>query len=117
LGGRGRQVSEFESSLVYRVSSRTARAIQRKPASEKTKTKKPNQTKQTKKQKLLSHFSSLLSFSKKYFLFICCVICTGVLAAYMSVYYICVSGARGGHGMPWNWELQVVVSCYVGAEN
>jgi hypothetical protein len=25
LGGRGRQISEFEASLVYRVSSRTAR--------------------------------------------------------------------------------------------
>jgi hypothetical protein len=31
LGGRGRQISEFEASLVYRVSSRTARATQRKP--------------------------------------------------------------------------------------
>jgi hypothetical protein len=29
MGGRGRQISEFEASLVYRVSSRTARAIQR----------------------------------------------------------------------------------------
>jgi hypothetical protein len=29
LGGRGRQISEFEASLVYRVSSRTARAIQK----------------------------------------------------------------------------------------
>jgi hypothetical protein len=29
LGGRGRQISEFEASLVYRVSSRTARATQR----------------------------------------------------------------------------------------
>jgi hypothetical protein len=35
LGGRGRQISEFEASLVYRVSSRTARAIQRNPVSEK----------------------------------------------------------------------------------
>jgi hypothetical protein len=26
LGGRGRRISEFEASLVYRVSSRTARA-------------------------------------------------------------------------------------------
>jgi hypothetical protein len=33
LGGRGRQISEFEASLVYRVSSRTARAIQRNPVS------------------------------------------------------------------------------------
>jgi hypothetical protein len=30
-GGRGRQVSEFEASLVYRGSSRTARATQRNP--------------------------------------------------------------------------------------
>jgi hypothetical protein len=33
LGGRSRQISEFESSLVYKVSSRTARAIQRNPVS------------------------------------------------------------------------------------
>jgi hypothetical protein len=31
LGGRNRQISEFETSLVYRVSSRTARATQRNP--------------------------------------------------------------------------------------
>jgi hypothetical protein len=35
LGGRGRQISEFEASLVYKVSSRTARAIQRNPVSKK----------------------------------------------------------------------------------
>jgi hypothetical protein len=28
LGGRGRRISEFQASLVYRMSSRTARAIQ-----------------------------------------------------------------------------------------
>jgi hypothetical protein len=33
-------ISEFEASLVYKVSSRTARAIQRNPAS-KNKTKNP----------------------------------------------------------------------------
>ena len=32
LEGRGRQISEFEASLVYKVSFRTARAIQRNPA-------------------------------------------------------------------------------------
>jgi hypothetical protein len=43
LGGRGRQISEFEASLVYKVSSRTARAIQRNPVSKnKTKTNKKN---------------------------------------------------------------------------
>jgi hypothetical protein len=31
LGGRDRRISEFEASLVYRVSSRTAKATQRKP--------------------------------------------------------------------------------------
>jgi hypothetical protein len=31
MGGRGRWISEFEVSLVYKVSSRTARAIQRNP--------------------------------------------------------------------------------------
>jgi hypothetical protein len=39
LGGRGRQISEFEASLVYKVSSRTARAIQRNPVSKKKKKK------------------------------------------------------------------------------
>jgi hypothetical protein len=37
LGGRGRQISEFEARMVYRVSFRTARATQRNPVSEKKK--------------------------------------------------------------------------------
>jgi hypothetical protein len=40
LGGRGRQISESEASLVYKVSSRTVRAIQRNPASKNRKEKK-----------------------------------------------------------------------------
>jgi hypothetical protein len=40
-GGRGRQISEFEASLIYKVSSRTARATQRNPVSTKQ-----NKTKQ-----------------------------------------------------------------------
>jgi hypothetical protein len=44
-GVRGRQISEFEASLVYRVSSRTARVLQRNPVS-----KKQNKAKQTNKQ-------------------------------------------------------------------
>jgi hypothetical protein len=40
LGGRGRQISEFEASLVCKVSSRTARAIQRNPVSQIQKKKK-----------------------------------------------------------------------------
>jgi hypothetical protein len=53
LEGRGRWISEFEASLVYKVSSRTARVIQRNPVSEKqnktkqkTKPKTQNKTKQ-----------------------------------------------------------------------
>jgi hypothetical protein len=38
LRGRGRQIYEFEASLVYRVSSRAVRAIQRKPCLETTTT-------------------------------------------------------------------------------
>jgi hypothetical protein len=34
---RGRQISEFKISLVYRVSSRTARATQRNPVSKQNK--------------------------------------------------------------------------------
>jgi hypothetical protein len=52
LGGRGRRISEFEASLVYRVSSRTARATQRNPVSKnKTKQNKTKQNKTKQKQK------------------------------------------------------------------
>jgi hypothetical protein len=40
LGGRGRWISEFKESLVYRVSSRTARDTQRNPVSKNQKKKK-----------------------------------------------------------------------------
>jgi hypothetical protein len=40
LGGRGRGIFEFEASLVYRVSSRTASTIQRNPNPVSKKTKK-----------------------------------------------------------------------------
>jgi hypothetical protein len=49
LGGRGRWISEFKASLVYRVSSRTARAKQRnrvlKNQTNKQTNKKPNRYK------------------------------------------------------------------------
>jgi hypothetical protein len=54
LGGRGRQISKYEASLIYKVNSRTARAIQRNPVS-KNKTKQ-NKTKQNKtKQNKTKH--------------------------------------------------------------
>jgi hypothetical protein len=40
LGGRGRWISEFKASLVYKVSSRIARAIQRNLVLKKNKRKK-----------------------------------------------------------------------------
>jgi hypothetical protein len=39
LGGKGRQISEFKASLVFRVSSRTAR-LHRETLSQKNKNKK-----------------------------------------------------------------------------
>jgi hypothetical protein len=51
LGGRGRWISEFEASQVYRVSSRTARATQRNPVLKtKQNKKKQNKTKQQQQQ-------------------------------------------------------------------
>jgi hypothetical protein len=40
LGGRGRQISEFEASLVYRVSSRTEKPCLKKPKNKQTNKKK-----------------------------------------------------------------------------
>jgi hypothetical protein len=48
LGGRGRRISEFEASLVYRVSSRTARAPQRNPVSKNQKKRKENKREERK---------------------------------------------------------------------
>ena len=55
LGGRGRRISEFEANLIYKVSSRTARAIQRNPVS---KTNKQKQTKKTKADKITTSSSN-----------------------------------------------------------
>jgi hypothetical protein len=49
--GRGRQISEFEASLVYKVSSRTAMVIQRKLFLKK-KQKQKQKTKTSKQKKL-----------------------------------------------------------------
>jgi hypothetical protein len=56
LGGRGRRISEFKASLVYRVSSRTARAIQRNPVS---KNQKPKSKENKKKYLYLLNISSV----------------------------------------------------------
>jgi hypothetical protein len=48
-GGRGRQISEFEASLVYKVRSWTVRAIQRNPVL-KNQNKNKNKNKKNKKK-------------------------------------------------------------------
>jgi hypothetical protein len=55
---RGRRISEFEASLVYRVSSRTARTIQRNPASRKQKNKKTKNKKQQQKKVVINRPST-----------------------------------------------------------
>jgi hypothetical protein len=49
LGRQRQAISEFEASLVYKVSSRTARATQRNPVSKNQKKKK--------KKKILKEYS------------------------------------------------------------
>jgi hypothetical protein len=51
LGGRGRRISEFKASLVYRVSSRTARATQRNPVSKNKKRKEKKRKEKKRKEK------------------------------------------------------------------
>jgi hypothetical protein len=50
LGGRGRWISELEASLVYKVSSRTARATQRNPVSKRTNKQSNKQTRKEKRK-------------------------------------------------------------------
>jgi hypothetical protein len=45
LGGRGRWISEFEASPVYKVKSRTGRATQRNPVSKKQNNNKQKKSK------------------------------------------------------------------------
>ena len=58
MGGRDRLISEFEASLVYSVSSRIARAIQRNPVL-KTNKQTSKQAKQTKDKTSKLDFLSL----------------------------------------------------------
>jgi hypothetical protein len=53
LGGRGKWISEFKASLVYKVSSRIARVTQRNPVSKNNNNKKKQKTKTTHIQKEL----------------------------------------------------------------
>jgi hypothetical protein len=51
LGGRGRRISEFEASLVYRVSSRTARATHRETLSQKKEKKEREREREREREK------------------------------------------------------------------
>jgi hypothetical protein len=51
LGSRGRWISEFEASLVYKVSSTTAKATQRNPVWEKKKKKERKEKKRKEKKR------------------------------------------------------------------
>jgi hypothetical protein len=64
LGGRGRRISEFEASLVYKVSSRTARAIQRNPVS---KNNNNNKNPKRKKKKMVLRESTDIVYLAWYF--------------------------------------------------
>jgi hypothetical protein len=59
LGGRGRQISEFETSMVYKVSSRTARATQRNPVSKNKKIKKQTKRERERENQRMIYFYSL----------------------------------------------------------
>jgi hypothetical protein len=50
LGGSGRWISEFEANLVYKVSSRTARATQRNPVLKKKKKERKKERKKGRKE-------------------------------------------------------------------
>jgi hypothetical protein len=58
LGGRGRLISEFKASLVYKVSSRTSRAIQRNPV---LKNKNINKNKNKQKECLINFVRTIFS--------------------------------------------------------
>jgi hypothetical protein len=62
-GGRSRWISEFEASLVYKVSSRTARMIQRNPVLKNKQTNKQTNTHTNKQTKeLISILLGEISF-------------------------------------------------------
>jgi hypothetical protein len=59
LESRGRRISEFEASLVYRVSSRTASATQRNPVSKNQKEEEEEEKKKKKKKNVIKRSTQL----------------------------------------------------------
>jgi hypothetical protein len=81
-GGRGRQISEFEANLVYKVSSRTARAIQRNPISKKQKQKQRN------KQKYLYKPWLNLPVGGVFFVCVCVYVCVWGEGCFVLFYFV-----------------------------
>jgi hypothetical protein len=80
---RGRQISEFEASLVYKVSSRTARAIQRNPVSPPPSRKeKKRKEKKRKEKKSLGPQGQASSDTFYAFFSLTCNLWVWVLSAY-----------------------------------
>ena len=66
---RGRWISEFEASLVYKVSSRTVRAIQRKPVlktNKQTNKQTKNKRKRKEKRKIHTYLSPCTKLKSKW---------------------------------------------------
>ena len=59
----GRRISEFEASLIYKVSSKTSRATQRNPVFKKTKVKKKKKERKEIAAEMIS-FNKQLIFNK-----------------------------------------------------
>jgi hypothetical protein len=71
LEGRGRQISKFKASLVYKVSSRTVRVIQRNPVLKnkkiKTKTKIKGNLIKTNAQHIQNLWDKITSMKRKFY--------------------------------------------------
>jgi hypothetical protein len=57
LGGRGRRISEFKASLVYKVNSRTAKPIQENSVSKNQKKKRKKKEKEKQNKQHVSLFN------------------------------------------------------------
>ena len=66
MGGSGRRISEFEASLVYRVSSRTARATQRNPVLKKQTNKQKRKERKKKKKKKKTCKTKIMKFKEEH---------------------------------------------------
>jgi hypothetical protein len=73
LGGRGRRISEFKASLVYRVSSRTARATQRNPVSKRKREREKERKREKERERETTKIYVLFLIRTLYtFLYVVC---------------------------------------------